>query len=524
MTAPQEDPFYRWGVLTIVVMGTVMAILDTSIVNVALPHMMSAFSVDRNKIEWVSTAFMITSASAMPLVGWINHRVGYRTLYLTCLTIFTLASGLCALAWNFESMIGARVLQAAGGGAIMPIGMAIVADLFPPHERGKALGIWGAGIMVGPAIGPTLGGYLTDYFNWRAIFSVNLPFGILTLAAGLIYIRRPTHLPPARRFDLAGYLALAVGLIFGLVALSNGQEKGWDSTYILTCAGISAVALVLFLGLEWDAREPIFNLRLLLIGNYTVCLILALTRAIGLFGSVFLLPIYLQTLAGYTTIQAGLWTVPGAISVGVAMPIAGRLSDRYPPGPLAAFGIIIMSLSLFANGYLDPLASWHWIIWPQVVRGFGLAFLMAPMTTAALNAVPPPEIPMASSFINVAQNVGGAAGIAMINTYVTGAIQDHAVRLGELFATQSQRYGHLADQAAGLVLRRAPGLLPTAELKSLLVASHNVLYRAEVQGYDNGFVFAGWIVLLALPLCYFLKAAAHHARSRPGEAKPIVAE
>ena len=206
----------RWAVLGIIMMGTFMAILDSSIVNVALPHMMSTFGVDREKIEWVSTGYLLASAVVMPLMGWLPTRMSYKSLYLGCLLIFTVASALCAMAWSYESLIAARILQAIGGGAIQPIGMAIVAELFEPHERGRALGIWGTGIMVGPAIGPTLGGYLTDAYSWRTIFSVNLPIGAATLLAGMI-IMRPIRAQGGRRpFDIAGYAFLAMALIAGL--------------------------------------------------------------------------------------------------------------------------------------------------------------------------------------------------------------------------------------------------------------------------------------------------------------------
>jgi len=283
----------RWGVLGIIMMGTFMAILDSSIVNVALPHMMSTFGVDREQIEWVATGFMLTSAVVMPLVGWLTSRISYKALYLGSLLIFTVASALCAMAWSYESLIAARILQALGGGAIQPIGMAIVAELFEPHERGRALGIWGIGIMAGPALGPTLGGYLTDAFSWRTIFSVNLPFGVITLLAGMI-IMRPLRTHGARRpFDIFGFSFLAMALIAGLTALSNGQEKGWQSDYIHICEAFTVVGLVMFIAIELAVEHPLLDLRLFLIRNYLLSILLAVFRAVGLFGSVFLFPIFL---------------------------------------------------------------------------------------------------------------------------------------------------------------------------------------------------------------------------------------
>jgi DHA2 family multidrug resistance protein len=503
----------RWAVLGIIMLGTFMAILDSSIVNVALPHMMSTFGVDRDKIEWVSTGFMLTSAVVMPLVGWLTNRISYKALYLGSLAIFTVASLLCALAWSYESLIAARVLQALGGGAIQPIGMAIVAELFDPHERGRALGIWGTGIMAGPALGPTLGGYLTDAFSWRTIFSVNLPFGVLALIAGMI-IMRPLRARGARRpFDLAGFCFLAMALVAGLTALSNGQEKGWQSDYIHVCEGIAVVGAVMFITVELAVEHPILDLRLFLIRNYTLSILLAVFRAVGLFGSVFLFPIFLQNLMGYTPVHAGLWMLPNALAVGVTMPVAGRLADRYSPALLTALGCVMVGGSLVLFGNLDPMSDWTMLVLPQFVRGAGLALMMAPLMAAALNAVPRHELPMASSFLNVSQNVGGSLGIALLNNFVTNSIHTHAVRLGEGFPMESQAMDiRLGLRAMLLVFRHEPGLMAMPQARVAFAAASGIARKAQVLGFENGFVFAGLILLAGIPLCLLLTPAAHHLR------------
>jgi DHA2 family multidrug resistance protein len=501
----------RWSVLGIIMLGTFMAVLDSSIVNVALPHMMSTFGVDREQIEWVATGFMLTSAVVMPLVGWLTNRVSYKTLYLGSLLLFTVASGACAMAWSYESLIAARVLQAIGGGAIQPIGMAIVAELFAPHERGKALGIWGMGIMAGPAIGPTLGGYLTDAFSWRTIFSVNLPVGVLTLLAGMI-VMGPLRARGAKRpFDLVGYAFLSTALIAALTALSNGQTKGWDSTYIHVCEALTILGAVMFVAVELAVDDPLLDLRLLLIRNYLLSILLAVFRAVGLFGSVFLLPIFLQNLMGYTPVQAGLWMLPNALSVGLTMPLAGRLADRYSPLILTTVGCLMVGSSLILFGRLDPMSAWPMLVLPQLGRGAGLALMMAPLMAAALNAVPPRELPMASSFLNVFQNVGGSLGIALLNTYVTNAIHRHAVRLGEAFPVASPRFDvRLGLRATGLIFHHEAGLVANPQNKVVFAASEAIGRRAQVLGFENGFVLAGAILLAGIPLCLLLKPAAHH--------------
>ena len=525
MTSERDLKANRWGVLSIIMLGTFMAVLDSSIVNVALPHMMSTFGVDREQIEWVATGFMMTSAVVMPLVGWLTNRISYKALYLGSLLVFTLASAACAFAWSYESLIAARILQAIGGGAIQPIGMAIVAELFEPHERGKALGIWGMGIMAGPAIGPTLGGYLTDAFSWRTIFSVNLPVGVLTLLAGMI-VMRPLRARGARRtFDLFGFIFLSMALIAALTALSNGQIKGWHSDYIHVCEAIAVIGLVMFIAVELSVEHPLLDLRLFLIRNYSLCILLAVFRAVGLFGSGFLLPIFLQNLMGYTPVRAGLWMLPNAIAVGATMPLAGRLADRYRPATLATIGCILVGSSLIVFGLLDPMSDWRMLVLPQLGRGAGLALMMAPLMTAALNAVPRFELPVASSFLNVFQNVGGALGIALLNTFVTNSIHRHAVRLGEVFPTQSQRFDvRLGLRAMMLVFHREPGMVAYSPNKIAFVASEGIVRRAMVLGYENGFVLAGLIVLAGIPFCLLLQPAAHHIQQEEKAEGAIEAE
>jgi EmrB/QacA subfamily drug resistance transporter len=500
----------RWIVLVIVMMGTFMAILDSSIVNVALPQMMATFGVNREQIEWVATAFMLATAVAMPLVGWLAGRLGHKLLYLGSLTLFTAGSAVCALAWSYHALIVARIVQAIGGGAIQPVGMAIVADLFAPHERGRALGIWGTGVMIGPALGPTLGGYLTDWFSWRVIFSVNLPFGFLTLLAGLTIMRSDDRANRQRvPFDTWGFGFLSMALIAGLLALSNGQEEGWTSRYIVTCLVLTVIGVVMFLAVEAAVKHPLLPLSLFRYRNFSLSMLLSIFRSVGLFGGVFLLPIFLENLAGYSTIQTGLWMMPNAAAVGVMMPVAGRLADRYNPRWLVAVGTALTGVSLIIYGGLDPRSSAAFVIWPQLVRGTGLAFMMAPMITAAINAVPKREVATASSFLNVAQRVGGSFGIALLNTFVTDAIQLHAVRIGERLGPLTTEFARLAERTAGAVLHSATGAALSDSARTLALATQTVQQRASVLGFDNAFVLAGIILLLGIPFAFLLEKQAH---------------
>ncbi len=502
MNSNPRSSAYRWTVLSLVMMGTFMAILDTSIVNVALPHMMSAFGVNRDQIEWVATGFMLATAVSMPLVGWLVGRLGHKSLYLGSLTLFTLGSAACAMAWSYASLIVARIIQAVGGGAIQPVGMAIVAELFEPEERGKALGVWGTGIMIGPAVGPTLGGYLTEAFNWRAIFSVNLPFGLLTLLMGITVMKSDSKRLNRRvPFDLGGFIFLSMALIAGLLALSKGQEKGWTSEYIITCLGFTVIGLTMFLAVESAIAHPLLNLKLFLYRNFSLSMGLAIFRAVGMFGGIFFLPIFLENLVGYTTIQTGLWMMPGAVMVGITMPVSGRMADRYKIRWLVLVGSVLTGISLILYGGLDPLSSATMIIGPQLIRGVGLALMMAPLMTAAINAVPREQVATASSFLNVAQRVGGSFGIALLNTFVTNSVRVHAVRLGSLVGNSPESLRRWAEVGLNEGHMKVQGLLMSAEMKAMVSAAEAILDRANVMGFQNGFFLAGCIILLSVPLC-----------------------
>jgi EmrB/QacA subfamily drug resistance transporter len=510
MNSNPSSPVYRWAVLAIIMMGTLMAILDISIVNVALPHMMSAFGVNQNQIEWVATGFMLATAVSMPLVGWLISRLGHRTLYLGSLSLFTLGSAACAMAWSYDSLIVARIIQAVGGGAIQPVGMAIVAELFEPEERGKALGIWGTGIMIGPAVGPTLGGYLTEAFSWRAIFSVNLPFGLLTLLLGLAVIQSDSKRSGRKvPFDWWGFIFLSMAMIAGLLALSKGQEKGWTSEYIIICLGFTIIGLTMFITVEGVIAHPLLDLKLFLCRNFTLSMGLAIFRAVGMFGGIFLLPIFLEDLVGYTTIQTGLWMMPGALMVGVTMPVSGRMADRYSIRWLVLVGVVLTGISLILYGGLDPLSGAAMIIGPQLVRGVGLAFMMAPLLTAALNAVPPEQVATASSFLNVAQRVGGSFGIALLNTFVTNSLRVHSVHLGSLVGNSSESLSQWAEAGLRESHLKVQGLFMSADMKGMVSAVKTVLERANVLSFQNGFFLAGCIILMSVPLCLLLEERKH---------------
>lgn len=512
MNSQPSSDSYRWTVLCIIMLGSFTALLTSSVVNVAIPRIMGNFGINRGQAEWISTSFMLTSAVAMPLVGWSVDRFGHKAFYLAALSIFVLGTALCALAWDFNTLIMARTVQAIGGGAMQPAGMAIVAILFKPEERGRAMGVYAMGMMAGPALGPTLGGFLTEWFSWRAVFSINIPPGLLTLFLGVVFIKKNTSIPKIKRpFDFGGYIFLGMALVGGLLAFADGQERGWTSAYIVINLACAIGGLTMFLAIEATIKHPLLDLKIFRYRNYSLSMILSIVRSVGLFGGIFFLPLFLQNLSGYTPIMSGLFLMPSALTMTIMMPIAGRLADRFDIRLLSTIGALTAGLALMAYARLDPLSGKAIILIPQMLRGLGLSFLMAPLMAVAINAVPTHMVPTASSFLSIAMSLGGSFGISMLNTSITNSVANYAARLSEQTGVNSEMFSLLSLHLSR-ALGRYSGALPEGgeQYIGMALPLREVFFRAQVLGFQDAFVLSGLILMMVIPLCLMLKPGQFH--------------
>lgn len=413
--APSPDRATRQMILGVVTIGTFMAVFDISIVNVALPQIMTSFGVNVKQVKWVSTSFLLTTAVCVPLTGWLGRRVGLGRLFIAELMIFTAGLILCSVAWSLDVLIAARVIEALGAGAILPTSLAILTDTFPPAERGRAIGIWGIGFMLGPALGPTTGGFLMDWFDWPAIFAINAPVGVLGIGLAFMVLD-PGRMEHSLPFDWKGFLSLATFLVVGLITLDLGQDLGWSSQPIVLGIGVTAAAFLLFVTLVWDGEHPVFPLRLLRNTDFASCVVLGMIRPIPLYGALFMLPLFLQNVQGRDTIDTGLLLLPAAVTTGLCMPLAGMLTDRFGPRWPTVIGVLAAAYSLYLFTVLDPMVSRWMIVYPQIWRGIGVSLLMTAVNTAALNAVPPGETTTASWVLNLTLSVGGAFTIGVLGT------------------------------------------------------------------------------------------------------------
>jgi len=495
---------YKWEVLLVVMVGTLMAALDTSIVNVSIPAIMADFGASLDDIEWVVTGYMLAFASLMPLTAWMRDRVGHKDLYIGSLIIFTAGSVLCGMAWNTPSLVIARVIQAIGGGALTPTGMAMISEVFEPHERGRAMGYWGIGVILGPAFGPTIGGYLTKSFGWPTIFLINLPIGILGVWASLkILMPDKPSKEHHRPFDGWGFAFLTIFLVTFLFGISKGEHEGWTSPIIVWCGILAVSGFTGFLLVESLLPHGIIDLELFKFPVFTVSMILTATRSMALFGGVFLLPVFLQQVKGLDEIESGLILLPGSLIIGLFMPIAGRMSEKVGPRYLALAGLVALAIFMYMYRDINANTSNWDIIFPTLVRGFGISFLMAPLMATMMNSVPKHKAGMASSMMNIIQQVGGSLGIAVLATVLSNRVHHHLSAVGAAMNSSSPVF----QEAVRNVMERAHSLgysHPSSALIARSLVAKVGAQRASEHAFQDSFLVGAAIVAITILPAFFL--------------------
>jgi len=423
------------------ILGTLMAGIDSSIVNISLPTMQSEFGVDLDQIQWVITAYMLGFCVFMPLTNWLKERMGYYNLYLISLAVFTVGSLMCAISRSLETLILARAIQSFGGGAITPTAMAIITAVFPANERGKVMGWWSIGSIAGPAIGPTIGGILTAYYGWPSIFYINLPIGIITMVIAGKSLRFLNTLPKAEsKFDLKGFSLFTVFIVFFQYAIAIISIKGITSPWFFTPLILSFVAIYYFIKISNNNPRALFNLNIFKHSVYIRCILITVVRSIAIFGGLFMLPFLLQGELGYSEIKAGLMILPFSFVMAILTPYAGSLSDRIGPRKLVVPGLIIAAASMVSFGFINSPNEVP-VILSMVLRGLGLGLLVSTLSASAMSSVLPSEVTYASSMYSLMQQLGGSIGIAfssliqqfMLNYY---HVKGYADQVANHFAIQ----------------------------------------------------------------------------------------
>jgi MFS transporter, DHA2 family, multidrug resistance protein len=522
MSAPQEPMGFTgghnpWAVALTVTMATFMEVLDTSIANVSLPHMAGNLSVSQDEATWVLTSYLVSNAIVLPVSGWVATRIGRKRFYLTCVALFTVSSFLCGIAPSLGALVFFRVLQGVGGGGLAPTEQAILADTFPPSRRGMAFAVYGMAVVLAPAIGPTLGGYITDHFTWRWVFFINIPVGIASLLLAGRMVVDPPWLEEARRrvgrIDFPGLGLIALGLGSLEVVLDRGQEHDWfNDSSITTFAVVATVALVAFVAWELRVKEPVVDVRLFRSRSFAASNLMMLVLGISLFGSTVLLPQYVQVWMGYGAQQAGEVLSPGGLVIILLMPLVGRLIGKVDVRWLIAFGFTVLALSLLHMAHtLYPGMDLRTAILLRAYQAVGMAFLFVPINTVAYQGIPPNRNNAVSGIINLSRNMGGDIGIALVTTMLARRSQFHQARLSEgLGAGNPALQARLAQ--LGTALQHAGSSAADATRRAYAALGRQLAQQAQTLAYvDVLFVLACFTVLM-VPLVFLIR------RAQPGAA------
>ena len=415
---------HLWTAAGVVALGSTASILSSTVVNVAVPDLRRIFASSITDVQWVLTAYLLGLAAVIPVSGYLSDRFGTRRLYLATIAAFTLASGLCGLAWSLGSEIFFRVIQGLAGGMVMPVGMTIVMRMAGPESRGRVMAILGIPMMLGPAFGPTVGGWLIQQFDWRWVFWVNLPAGVLALVFGY-FLLQPAPPAPVKRLDWLGLLLATPGVTAILYGLTQAAETSWTSTRSLIPLAVGLTLVLAFVAWELRRAEPLLDMRVFRDAAFSGSATVGVVVAASLFGAVFLIPVFMQEVQGHDTLQAGLLLAPQGVGAALAMPISGILTDRIGAKPVVFTGILVlMAATLLLTAVTPDTPDRVWIM-ILGLRGVGMGFTMMPNFAAAYVTLPPAAIARATAVSNTLQRVSSSLGIALFATILTARLHAH---------------------------------------------------------------------------------------------------
>lgn len=515
--SPSREPAFprnRWVIALVVTMATFMELLDTSIANVSLPHIAGGLGTSYDEATWVLTSYLVSNAIILPMSAWLSRVFGRKRYYMLCVGLFTATSFFCGLAPSLAILLLARVLQGVGGGGLAPVEQAILVDTFPPEERSSAFGLYSMAIVIAPAIGPPLGGWITDNFSWRWVFFINIPIGIISLLLSSRLVKDPpafaAEVKAARQsgklhIDHIGIGLIALGLGCLEVVLDRGQQDDWFGSHLITTFFVvSSAALMIAIWWEWRARDPVVELRLLRDRNFAIACAMYFLFGFLIFGSTALIPEMLQSIYGYDATNAGLVLMPGAFVAAGMAPIVARLLRKISPKALAAFAFVTLAMSMWHFADLSLAASYRIESWARVYQGFALAFLFIPVTQIAYSYLPANKNNKGSSIMNLFRNLGGDFGISFVTTVLARREQYHQqVLVSHLSAadapvrnTISSLGSYLANQGVSSAdgIKQAYGVMANA-----------MSQQAAMLSFLDCFWLLGFIAIIGLPLALMVR-------------------
>ncbi len=504
---PTVPDVNRWLVAVSVVFSTFMEVLDTTVVNVSLPHLAGNLSATIEEATWVLTSYLVANAIVLPMTGWLARHFGRKRLLMLAITGFTVSSFLCGLAPNLASLIVFRVFQGLSGGAMQPLSQAIMLEAFPPEDRGKAMAVWAVCIVTAPIVGPVLGGWLTDSYSWRWVFYINIPVGIVSISMARAFVFDPAYLRrPTTGIDYWGISMLAVGMGALQIFLDKGEQEDWfSSDAIVALAVIAGCTLTAFVVYELKVANPVVNLKVFT--NRTYATGVAMMTAVGfaLYSSVVLLPIMLQTLMGYPALQAGIAMAPRGLGSLLFTPVIGLMLGRVGARKVLAAGLTVFSVTMFWLGNLTLDAGYWNIFWPQFIQGMSMACLFVPLTTITMDPIPREEMGNATSIFNVMRNIGGSIGIATTTTLMSRGRQAYTNVMVRHVNPYSLATRMTLDGIRSAMMGRGSDF-QTASRRSLAVIWYMVQRQAAMRSIIDIFRLLALVFLVMLPFVWLAKS------------------
>ena len=505
-----------WIIAIAVMFGTFMEVLDTTVVNVSLPHIAGSLSATVDEATWVLTSYLVANAIILPITGWLANFFGRKRLLMMSVTGFTVASFLCGFAPTLTLLIVFRVIQGAAGGALQPLSQAVLLEAFPPEMRGKAMGFWGLGIVVAPILGPVLGGWLTDSYSWRWVFYINIPVGAASILMTRLFIFDPPYVRrTSKSIDYWGIGMLAVGIGALQVMLDKGQQEDWFSSRLITMLMVVSIScLVAFVAHELRTANGVVNLRVFKDRSYSTGTFLMTTVGFVLYGSLVLLPLWLQTLLGYPPVQAGIALAPRGLGSFIGMPLIGAIMPKIDPRKFLASGLLLGGLTLFQLSRLNLNAGYWDFFWPQLVQGFSLAMLFVPLTTISMASIPKETMGNATSLFNLLRNLGGSIGIASVTTLIARYRQIHINVLGAHVTASSPQAQSMLSAVRGMLMTHSSDLAAASQ-QSYAAVFGMVQRQAMILSYVDVFRLLGVVFISLTPLVLIMKKPSKSAGSVP---------
>jgi len=496
----------RWIVAITVMLPTIIVIVDTAVVNVSLDHIRGSLSAGIDESTWTITSYLASNAIIIPMTAWLSRLFGRKRYLIFSISLFTFSSFMCGSSWNIQSLVFFRILQGIGGGALTPISQAILLETFPPHQHGMAMAIYGIGTMFGPIIGPLLGGWITDNWSWHWIFYINVPIGIVSILMTLFFIVDPPYMERMKmKIDYWGLFFLVIGIGCLQIVLDKGQREDWfSSSFITWLSFISISSLVMFVLVEFSAENPIVNLRTFKNRSFSSGNVIMFFTYFNLLCSIVLLPMYLQTLMGYTSFLAGLVLAPAGIASMIVMPIAGKLVTKINPKAILVFGLAVAAYSVHLMSQFNLFADFNTIVWPRIVMGVGLGFLFIPLTTLTLSSIRKEEMGNATAIFNLLRNLGGSFGVAIVTTILARRVQFHQVHLVEHFTPFDRNFQLAVPHISQMLQER--GFIPSLQDQgSLGVIYGQLIKQATMMSFNDAFYVLSVMMMLILPLVLLMK-------------------